>query len=393
MTPTFEGGEKKLVVVTSVTPWTEPPRIRHQVTRQLMRFYNVLYVELPFGSAARHDRIEKVGDSLTTLSLARLPRGTGRIWDNVRLFHGWYNSILVRKIEKSIRSLGFDTAHLVNFQFNFPQIMHCPIFATRIYFCNDEFATSSRSSWKKGLLWRYERDVAAAADLCLCVSYPLLAKLSKVSPCVSLFLPGHEFPVLRNNVRIREGRNSSRIRVCFMGFVNRRIRFDWLAELLQDGAIELTLIGPVQDVGSIDRLACAGPLNVREPIEGLELQKALAEQDVLVMPYDTRNEAVRATSAPNKLFQYLACGRPIVISDIPAFVDLPPGFLYRARDAAEFVAKVHEAFRADSDSVTKERIALANENTWDIRGDHLRKFLESGLIAEAAGMTGSVTPE
>ncbi len=41
----FEDDSRELAVVTSTTPWHEPPRARHQVTRQLCRFYNVLYVD------------------------------------------------------------------------------------------------------------------------------------------------------------------------------------------------------------------------------------------------------------------------------------------------------------------------------------------------------------
>jgi glycosyltransferase involved in cell wall biosynthesis len=103
----------------------------------------------------------------------------------------------------------------------------------------------------------------------------------------------------------------------------------------------------------------------------------MMNHDVLIMPYDLGRKGVRAATAPNKLFQYIACGKPIVISDMPAFLKLPDGFVYRASDAAQFVNAVHQAFAEDSDEMTRARLKFAAENTWDTRGDRLRDLLDS----------------
>ena len=104
---TFADRDRQLVVVTTVTPWHEVPRIRHQVTRQLTRFYNVLFVELPFGSSSKRDRVRQIDDHLLVFSPARLLYGMGRIWSNVPHVHRLYNSRVVRKINNVIHRLGF----------------------------------------------------------------------------------------------------------------------------------------------------------------------------------------------------------------------------------------------------------------------------------------------
>jgi len=377
----FADRDRQLVVVTTVTPWHEVPRIRHQVARQLTRFYNVLFVELPFGSASKRDHLKQIDDHLLVFSPVRLLRGMGRIWNNVSFIHRLYNSRVVRKINKVIHRLGYEQSLLVNFQFNFPQIMNDPVFKMRIYLCNDEFLASASTEGKRKMLWKYESEVANAADICLCVSTPLLTKLKTATESVELFLPGHEFSAGASDQQLPVDRNENNIRVCFMGYVNARVQFSWLETLLQDQSIELTLIGPVQVPEVLNELRCFDNLHTVAPLEGVKLQKAMMNHDVLIMPYDSERKSVRAATAPNKLFQYIACGKPVVISDMPAFLRLPDKFVYRASDAAQFVNAVHQAFTEDSDEATRARLKFAAENTWDARGDRLRELLDLAQTA------------
>jgi glycosyltransferase involved in cell wall biosynthesis len=111
------------------------------------------------------------------------------------------------------------------------------------------------------------------------------------------------------------------------------------------------------------------------------LQSRLREADVFVMPYDASNEATRAITAPNKLFQYLACGRPVVCSALPRLIELPPGFMYTATDSAAFVAAVRRAFDEDSAERTRARLEYAATNSWTARGDQLQQMLTLPAVA------------
>jgi glycosyltransferase involved in cell wall biosynthesis len=363
--------------------------MRHQVTRQLTRFYNVLYVELPFGSRTKRDELSLINERMIAYKPARLIRGLGRVWDNIEHFHKYYNARLTKKIERVIKDLNYESSLLVNFQFNFPQIMKSPVFVRKLYICNDEFSCNTEKDWKRELLWKHERDVAMAADACLCVSAPLASKIGRANSKTELFLPGHEFDIDESGARLRPGRTSDKIRVCFMGYINGRIRFDWLAALLQDSRMELTLVGPVQAGAALEELEKFVNIRLLPPLGGKDLQHFLNSQDVLVMPYDTDDEAVRAATAPNKLFQYIACGRPVVISDMPAFMTLPNKFVYRAKNACEFGEFVHMAFTQDSDKATQARLDLAANHTWVERGNRLRDLLEpqhcvSGVMSDTS---------
>ena len=45
-TYTFSNENRDLCVIVTVTNWNEPPRIRHEISHQMSRKYNVLYLQL-----------------------------------------------------------------------------------------------------------------------------------------------------------------------------------------------------------------------------------------------------------------------------------------------------------------------------------------------------------
>jgi glycosyltransferase involved in cell wall biosynthesis len=378
LTPGLQfGSSRPLVVVTSMTRWDEAPRIRHQVTRQLARFFNVLYVELPLTRATIPARYTQISESLIAFRPASASLSLRRLRNHFQLFRALHDRALARLIEAAIVELGYQSAVLVNFQFDFATIMRSPVFTRRLYLCNDDFQTSSRP-WARSLNERSEVAVIRQADLCLAVSQPLVDKLKRATPHAELFLPGHEFAptnpaAVADTVRAR----SEPIHAVCMGFINGRLRMDWLGELASSDGILLSLIGPIEAACS-DLLSLKNVTHV-EALVGADLQKKMLEADVFVMPYDTRQEAVRAIAAPNKLFQYLACGRPVVSSNLPHLIDLPSKFLYVADTAQRFVQAVRKAFSEDDRSATLARLEYAAGNSWDVRGESLRALVRTEL--------------
>lgn len=373
----FSNPAKNLAVVATVTPWHEPPRIRHQATRQLSRFYNVLYVELPLESDRKFDELETINDSLVIFRPRKQFWWLRRIGNYIPIVRHVYNKMVVNKIESTIRACGYETAALVTFQFDLPEIMVLGVFDAKIYFCNDDFVIGARPAWKRRLYASYEAQVAHNADLCLAVSDPLVAKLRYVNANTELLLPGHEFKMDEPGQYASRSRADRRsIHVGFMGYINDRICFDWLEALIKIERIKLRLIGA--DQTSEGLLILKGNANFEhlKPLGDSALKKCLEECDVLIIPYDSSKAVLRVITAPNKLFQYLACGKPIVISDLPHFIELPDKFIYRASTAQEFVTQVLNAFQEDCAECYQARLDYAARNTWDVRGDQLHEHLQ-----------------
>jgi glycosyltransferase involved in cell wall biosynthesis len=367
---------RPLAVVTTMTRWDEPPRIRHQVTRQLARFYNVLYVELPFVAERPAEETSVVDANLTVFKPRSLGRLARRLRNNLRIARRRHDAILVRAIERRAREMGYTSAALVNFQFDFDAIMGSALFDRKIYLCNDEFQDATRF-WVRALNRNSEDAVIRTADVSLAVSLPLLEKLQRISSRAELFLPGHEFEAEASpDVRAR----SEPIQVCYMGFVNSRLQVSWLERLARDPDVHITLIGPVENPADWASLLARSNVSHAGAMVGAVLQAALSAADVFVMPYDVNQQAVRAITAPNKLFQYLACGRPVVSSNLPRLISLPEHFVYVSADAEAFVAAVRRAFREDSAAHARERVSYAALNTWSARGETLRNLIDRAAV-------------
>ncbi len=378
--PKFVDKNRQLAVVTTVTCWDELPRFRHQVTRQLTRFYNVLYVERTPANLCkdRHSkRYEQINDYLFLYRPPRIPRILLRFYGRIPLFHTIIDWMTRKKIEGAVKKAGYSDAILINFQFDFSAIMSSSIFYPKVYLCNDEFPNQAPRQWQRKLFSEYEDKVIRKADCCFVHSKPLFEKFLTKHKNVYFLLPGHEFNLDKPPEPSNFQRHKKKqISVCYMGYIDKRISLEWLLEVVSHGSLFLYLIGPVKNSIDISPLFEFSNFEMNYPLEGEALQSVLQSMDVCIIPFDIKQEVVKACT-PNKLFQYIACGKPVVISNMDHLIELPDKFIYVANSAKEFVECIVKAHNEDCNELTTQRIELAQENSWDARGDQLHLILES----------------
>ncbi|MBZ0292422.1 MAG: glycosyltransferase [Anaerolineae bacterium] len=98
--------------------------------------------------------------------------------------------------------------------------------------------------------------------------------------------------------------------------------------------------------------------------------------DVCIMPY-LRDNYTKAIDSL-KLYEYFACGKPVVATDIPVVREHGQA-VYIAKEGDDFVQKLEEALI----SFTPERRALqqsiAKQNTWDKRVEQLSFLIQTAL--------------
>ncbi len=187
-----------------------------------------------------------------------------------------------------------------------------------VYYCVDDLA-----AWP-GLdrppLERMERELVARVDAVVAVSEVLVERMAAL---------GREASLLTHGVDLGHWRRASgpppaaiegleRPLVVFWGVVDRRLDAGWLERLagrLSRGTV--VLVGPPNNpdprLDRLPRLARTGPL----PYE--ELPALAREAAVFVLPYADM-PATRALQ-PLKLKEYLATGKPVVTSPLPAVDD------------------------------------------------------------------------
>jgi glycosyltransferase involved in cell wall biosynthesis len=382
----FSDPSLPLAVVVASTHWDEPPRMRHDVTRQLARFFNVVFVE--FFPAGKRGGAEtswrKVYERLLICTLTDKFRVPPRLMANDPFTHSRTNRRYVTAIYEAICGLPGKHRLLFNFVYDFPEIMRSGHFDWTSYVCFDEFPRMQRRSrqrnplktWYQARLFQYyENRVAQEAVRCFTPHYPLRDKLKKVNPKVEMLFHACDGTVKDNQMHDTENRIIS---VGFAGFIHYRLLDDWLLAVAEQQDMTLHVIGPVlnYDMTWLTRYS-----NVRHipSLLGLNLYEKLSEMDVLVIPINSELPEVRVITTNSKTFQYVSTGKPIVISDLPHYIQLPRGVLYKANSPKDFVAKIRQAHSEDCEEFVRLRLKIAAENTWDKRGDMLYSIVQQDL--------------
>ncbi len=95
-----------------------------------------------------------------------------------------------------------------------------------------------------------------------------------------------------------------------------------------------------------------------------ELPKYLRHIDVYILPWRQDNVFTSYGSAI-KVREYLATGKPVVISPLYEYLKTPGVRIYRS--VAEFIAAVDDALTNDTESDRLARQSLVRDCTWDVR--------------------------
>ncbi len=366
------------IIILTRTKWHEPPRIRHEVARQLARYFRVLFVETPtqwqVKDATHFIEVEK---NIIRCSLSNRMTFPVKIQHYNPLVHLLVGKYLLKELKTLLWNFRDSKHVLINFNYDMTEVMNSEEFDFKIYLCNDDFSNMVSNPLSRLIVAKQESKVAARADMCLAVSYPLVSKLKSYNRNTQLFLPGHEFNT-KKAVFIKEKIN--KIKVAFMGYIDNRLEFDWLFRAARQPDIDIHLIGPIEGVApDIREQLSKSDILLHKPLYGENLQNFLETMDLLVIPYKTDSPGVAAITASNKLFKYLALGKPVLISNMPNFIRLDTGVIYRATSASSFVKQIRTAHKDDNSDYVKVRLRIAEENSWEKRGIELKSIIEKNL--------------
>ena len=165
----------------------------------------------------------------------------------------------------------------------------------------------------------------------------------------------------------------------FVGHLNSRTDLA-LLEAIAAAGTSLLLIGPrdpafeperFQALSEAANVAYLGP----RPFE--QLLPYLGKIDVGIVPY--ANSLFNRNSFPLKTLEYLAAGRPVVATPLPAMRWLDTELVTLAETPADFAAAVRgQAALAREPELVEARKAFAARHSWEARAEQLAGLLELG---------------
>jgi glycosyltransferase involved in cell wall biosynthesis len=372
--------------------WYSIWRSRQQIMSRLARTNRVLYIEptcytlsqLRRGEIrwpdVRHPRLTPVMENLwlyrhPVYGLTSDHRAVDRLGRWLR----------IASLRRAVRQLGMEHPILWLYQPTTVDMVGHFNEALVCYHVVDEYtAYSFLKPARRQQMMAAEERLLGLADIVLVVSPTLLATKSRYHPNVHLVRNGVDFDAF---VRVTRANVSPppdiamlpRPRIGYVGTVNDKLDFEllrYVAEVLS--TCSLVLVGPIDHRHSdVDSLQGAGLENVaflgRKDVKDVPLY--INACDVCLLPYK-QNEWTHNIDAL-KLYEYLACGKPVVSMDLPTA--RMHGAVIRIADGREaFVAALKAALAENDAAAVEQRIAVARQNTWD-----QRVALISELIARA----------
>jgi len=250
-----------------------------------------------------------------------------------------------------------------------------------VYDSHEYFVESGRNAtrprWAKALLNRIERRAAAGLAGVVTVNRTLAAVLAKrlrpprlvvVHNCPPRWSPDVTVDGRPDHLRRAIGTGPSTKVVLYHGGFLLDRGLDKLAEALLDPGLvhaNLVFLGSGPGEPALRSLAAdprfRGRLHVLAAVSPTELPVWVASADVGVMPNQPRNANERL-STPNKLFESLAVGLPVVSSDFPErrriIIDDPDGPLGAVCDPTEpasIAAAIRSILDLDPDTTAELR--------------------------------------
>ena len=362
----FKDHSKNIIVITTETSWNEIPRMRHHVALQLSKNNNILFVEL---NSAKQEQLYTVSDSIAVYMIGGYVRGLNK----VNFVKSIFNRFQVYKIISLVKKIHAKRRIILNFKFDFYQIYLNEIWHQRYYFMNDDFVNMPHNTTlKKRERCRYfQNRTITLSDRIFLSGDALTSFVEDSRKKTTVIYSGHDFKVDEYKPLFNK-----RPILCFLGFVNNNLELDWIEALALTDKYEIRLIGPLESTLIKERFEGLVNIELFDPLVGEKLYHFLKSADAFLMPYkDLPVNTI--SSVPAKLFQYLACGKPIISNNLPNLIDLPDFFVYQASSIAEFLSSVDKALNEDNEKNFIRRISFASENTWDRRGELLNFIIDN----------------
>jgi glycosyltransferase involved in cell wall biosynthesis len=397
-------------------PWAGLWRNRHQIMTRLARRNTVVYVEprMYLGETWRKVRAGKI--TWPDLAAPRLTETRENLYvyrDPVyapyagRLSGGPLTQAVRRRaMSAALRSLNARAPILWLLRpFHSDQV---GLYGEKltVYHVTDEYSGFPTVTDKAGFP-AAEEALLRRADVVFVTSHGLLESKGRYNECTFLVPNAVDYEGFRAALAERDAASAAgrpqgspviagleRIagpRIGYVGALNEKIDFALLAAVARlHPEWQFVLVGSLDLTGSPDKADELAALhNVhwtgRVPIE--LVPHAIAAMDVCLLPYEQSPWTAAIDSL--KLYEYFACGRPVVATDVPAArAAFAEGLVYIGNDPQRFGEQLQTALAEKSAESATARKAAAAANTWDDRVAQIEKILAAALMRKNDGVRG-----
>jgi hypothetical protein len=322
---------KRRFILLTKSNWDEPPRLRHQVTELLLSHgHEVYFGERPSGPAASVHRATATVDGPYLFRHTELIHHKLRMNTPLRVLNASWTSRSLRRAFESIVLRPSDV--ILNFNYDYCFLRDVALDNVVVTLINDDFISSAPAMFQPAL-YRAQSLTCMTSNAVLCTS-PVLKERLLAGPSPELFLPW------ASQAYVQPVAGRDRNVLLFWGYLGRRIDVEVVKTILTLSKsampdLRIRFIGPKDPSG--------GAMNEIERLPRVEFHDSTPLNQLLLddvmgcfIPYVTGVPEVDAIVFPNKLFQMLGVGLPMLVTGMPQFLQ------------TEFVFRIEKGLEMDS---------------------------------------------
>lgn len=350
---------KENVLVISRTPWSEAPRIRHQLSRLLRDLdYEVYYIAILY----KKKDIDYSGEK--GIHLINVKEPIHHQLKPTRLLQFLSASSVKKQIRKTLPITGFKAVFNFNYDNNFIQSLLPDVPVVTII--NDDFIAMAKC-WMKKTTMKMLTNTCAGSERLLSVSYSLDKQLKSISTGkASLLLPWSDQSYSRPSA------NQKRDVVLYYGFISRLD--ESIVEELDKRGVRIRFVGPVEGNGIKFKERFSHRSNIEflpsQPIEKVKLDDVCCS----IALYDINHGGNIAITASNRMFRLLSLGIPLVYPDMPNLIQAPDTVIKRCKTGDDFAAAI-TFFAGHFDSIQPAIEMFMKDHTVDKRASFLQDLV------------------
>lgn len=384
MTPRIPGDWSRIVVIAATTPWDGNRFLDQHIATQLSRYIPVLYVDPPVSPVAAR-RNSRLAASIASPRLRLAAPGIARLTPLALPAHQRPGMKVIslaltrRAMRGALSDLGVTSVRALIVPSLNDLFGACKEELGVFYAKDDYVAGAELMRIAPVRLRRRQLAQPHAADIVVAAS-PVLADQFRALGHDPLLLPNgcdSDGLALTDYAATPADVTLPAPIAGFVGHLSERIDLAMLEAVAQSGH-SLLIVGARQSTFELERMR---QLLDRPNVQWVgaksydELPSYLKVIDVGLVPY-THSDFNRA-SFPLKLLEYLAAGRKVVSSDLPAACWLDTELITIARDPIEFADAVGRQLAQPRNEVDiAHRRAFAAQHSWESRGRSLAQALD-----------------
>lgn len=354
---------------------------KQQILKRFPKYWKILFIE-PVVLGKKTHFIPKRENNIYIVTIPYL-RGSNKNFLSKFIFNNGIVSVFIKTFGELIALfwiyiLGFSGKDKVVALSS----IHWGDFASKLkakvkfYDCNDDHLKFAENCpWAREFLLRYLK----TCNFMTYVSEELDKKIQEVC-CIESFFVGNGVDFEHFNKRKEPPEVIQKIKRPIIGYAGTIDYIDTsllslIAEKYKDFSI--VLIGPeIRGTFIVNFIEKKKYSNIYYlgKIDYEDLPGFVQNFDVAIIPF--RKDEISKSLNPNKLYEYLAAGLPVVTMDYSAKFRELNNVIYVARDREEFVEMIRKALR---DEKVEERSETAKGYDWNMKTKQLIEIIQNYL--------------